>query len=93
VLLAGASLPKREFSSTHSKARPPVGLPFRRDGVSATHKGHYSALLSHLANVSGRVGNKKLAFDAKTETFVGAPEANQYVKRRDRAPWVIPEKV
>ena len=50
-------------------------------------------LLSHLANVSFRVGNKKLAFDAKSETFVGAAEANRYLKRTYRAPWVIPDKV
>jgi hypothetical protein len=65
----------------------------RRQPNASAEQGHYSALLSHLANVSGRVGNQKLAFEAKVETFVGAPEANQYVKRAYRAPWVIPEKV
>lgn len=30
----------------------------------------------------------KLALDAKTETFVGAPEANQHLKRAYRAPWL-----
>ena len=65
----------------------------RRQPNASAEQGHHSTLLSHLANVSWRVGNKKLAFDAKTETFVGAPEANQYLKRAYRAPWVIPEKV
>jgi predicted dehydrogenase len=56
-------------------------------------QGHYSALLCHLANISYRTGNRKLAFDPKTETFVDAPEANQYLKRTYRAPWVVPEVV
>jgi predicted dehydrogenase len=56
-------------------------------------QGHYSALLCHLANISCRVGNQKLTFDAKTETFVNAPEANKYLKRTYREPWVIPDKV
>ena len=56
----------------------------RRPPNASAEQGHYSALLSHLANVSWRVGKKKLAFDGKTETFVGAPEADQYVKRTYR---------
>ncbi len=54
-------------------------------------QGHYSALLCHLANISCRVGNKTLAFDAQTESFPGAPEANRFLKRASyRAPWVVP---
>jgi predicted dehydrogenase len=65
----------------------------RRQPNAPAEQGHYSALLSHLANISFRVGHKKLAFDAKTETFVGSPDANQHLKRAYRAPWVIPENV
>jgi predicted dehydrogenase len=54
-------------------------------------QGHYSVLLCHLANISYRVGNKKLKFDPKTESFVNAPEANKYLKRTYRHPWVIPD--
>ncbi len=56
-------------------------------------QGHYSALLCHMANVSCRVGNRKLRFDPKTETFADAPDANQYVKRTYRPPWVVPDEV
>jgi hypothetical protein len=56
-------------------------------------QGHYSTMLCHLANISYRVGGKKLAFDAKTETFKDAPDANTYLKRTYRAPWVINENV
>lgn len=65
----------------------------RRQPNAPAEQGHYSTLLSHLANISLRVGNKKLSFDAQTETFVGAPEANQNLKRPYRAPWVVPDKV
>jgi predicted dehydrogenase len=56
-------------------------------------QGHYSVLLCHLANISYRVGNKKLRFDPQTESFIGMPEANKYLKRTYRHPWVIPENV
>ena len=56
-------------------------------------QGHYSTLLCHLANISYRVGNKKLRFDPKTESFVDVPEANEYLKRTYRHPWVVPEEV
>jgi predicted dehydrogenase len=65
----------------------------RRQPNASAEQGHYSAMLSHLANVSWRVGNKKLVFDAKTETFVGAPEADKHLKRNYRAPWIIPDEV
>lgn len=65
----------------------------RRQPNASAEQGHYSALLCHLANASWRVGNRKLAFDAKTETFPDAPEAGQYLKRTYRAPWSIPDKV
>jgi len=56
-------------------------------------QGHYSVLLCHLANISYRLGNEKLRFDPKTESFIGTPQANRYLKRTYRHPWVIPEKV
>jgi len=56
-------------------------------------QGHYSALLCHMANISYRVGNRKLALDPKTETFVDAPDANKFLKRTYREPWVVPEEV
>jgi predicted dehydrogenase len=65
----------------------------RRQPNAPPEQGHYSALLSHLANISWRTGNKKLAFDAKTETFTGAPEANQHLRRSYRAPWTVPDQV
>jgi hypothetical protein len=65
----------------------------RRRPNADVEQGHYSALLCHMANISYLVGNQKLTFDAKTETFVNAPEANKHLKRTYRQPWVIPDEV
>ena len=55
--------------------------------------GHQTVLLCHLANISYRVGNKQLEFDPQTETFTNNNQANKYLKRKYRKPWVVPEKV
>ena len=55
--------------------------------------GHHSTLLCHLANIAWRTGNRTLAFDAKTESFPEAPEANRFLKRAYRPPWVVPVEV
>jgi predicted dehydrogenase len=55
--------------------------------------GHQSVLLCHLANISYRLGDQKLEFDGKTETFVGNREANGLIKRSYRKPWEVPDKV
>jgi predicted dehydrogenase len=56
-------------------------------------EGHRSTLLCQLANISYRLGGRKLVVNAETETLVGDAEANQMLKREYRAPWVVPEKV
>jgi len=57
-------------------------------------QGHLSCVVCHMANIAWRVGNKKLAFDGKTERFTDCPDANQFLSRRQyRAPWIVPEKV
>jgi predicted dehydrogenase len=55
--------------------------------------GHISASCGHIANISYRLENRRLNFDAATETFVNDEEANRYLKRTYREPWVIPEQV
>jgi len=54
---------------------------------------HYSACLVHLANLSYRVGNKQLFFDAKTERFTNSEEANRLLKPAYRKNYRIPEEV
>ena len=49
--------------------------------------------LCHLANLSYRVGNRKLEWEGARERFVGDDEANRYLKASHRKPWVVPEEV
>jgi len=56
-------------------------------------QGHQSVLLCHLPNIAFRAGKGSLTFDAQTESFPGAPEANQFLKRTYRQPWTVPEQV
>jgi predicted dehydrogenase len=55
-------------------------------------EGHLSTSLCHLANVAFRTG-RKLTFDPDTETFPGDEEANRYLTRDYREPFVLPEEV
>ena len=61
--------------------------------VADVAEGHASTLLCHMANISYRVGNRQLTFDRETETFVDGDEANQYLGRHYREPWVLPVQV
>jgi predicted dehydrogenase len=56
-------------------------------------QGQQSVLLCHLANIAWRAGKGSLAFDPQTESFPNAPEANQFLKRKYREPWVVPDPV
>jgi predicted dehydrogenase len=55
-------------------------------------EGHISATLCHIANTSYRVG-RLLSFDAETERYRGDEEANKFLSRSYRAPFVVPTKV
>jgi len=52
-----------------------------------------STLFAHLANASYRSGNRKLEYDAETGWIRDDPEANGFMKRKGREPWVIPDQV
>ena len=54
------------------------------------HLSHDNAL--KLDGLSYRLG-RKLTVDANTESFVNDPEANAYLTRAYRAPFVVPEKI
>ena len=56
-------------------------------------QGHRSTLLCHYANISYRLGSRKLTIDPATESFVDDAEANGYLKREYRAPWIVPDVV
>ena len=50
-------------------------------------------LLIHLANISTRVGNEKLEYDPGNNDIRNLPEANKYIRRKDRDAWKIPNEV
>ena len=52
-----------------------------------------SMLLIHLANVSYRIGNRKVDYDAETGRIKDDPEANALMQRKGRHPWVVPDEV
>ncbi|MGB2866475.1 MAG: Gfo/Idh/MocA family oxidoreductase [Sedimentisphaerales bacterium] len=54
---------------------------------------HRSMALCHLANISYRVGNRKLKYDGATEKFVNDAEADRYLKANYRKPWIVPDEV
>jgi predicted dehydrogenase len=56
-------------------------------------EGHRSTLLCQLANISYRLGGRKLLVDPETETLIGDAEANALLKREYRGQWVVPESV
>lgn len=56
-------------------------------------EGRRSDLLIHLSNLSARVGNQKLIYDAERNNFTNSTEANNLLRRKDRAPWQIPDMV
>ena len=53
---------------------------------------HPSACMLHMANISHRVGNRKLTWDAASGRFDDA-EANKLIKRQYRKGYEVPEKV
>ena len=65
----------------------------RENPVADIEEGHRSTLLAHLANTSYRVGNKQLHFDSEHERYTNSEEANQFLKRSYREPWVLKDQV
>ena len=65
----------------------------KRESLNAeVAEGAISVVLVHLANISYRVG-RTIDFDAQTMTCKGDAEANKYLTRAYRKPYVVPEKV
>ncbi len=54
---------------------------------------HKSTVLCQIANISYRLGGRKLTFDGRTETFVNDAEADRLLKRPGREPYAIPDDV
>ena len=55
-------------------------------------EGHMSTALCHLGNISYRTG-RKLTFNPNSERFVDDDEANSYITKEYRYPYVVPDEV
>ena len=53
---------------------------------------HTSSGIAHLGNIAYRLG-RQLNFDPKTEQFVNDPDADKYLTRQYRKPFVVPNEV
>lgn len=56
-------------------------------------EGHLSTVLCHVANISYRLGGRRLVYDGQAERFPGDEEANKLLKRAGRSPYRIPEQI
>ncbi|MHC4438533.1 MAG: Gfo/Idh/MocA family oxidoreductase, partial [Planctomycetota bacterium] len=65
----------------------------RKKPKADVEEAHRSMMLCHLANISYRVGNRKLKYDGANEKFVNDTEADKYLKANYRKPWVVPDQV
>jgi hypothetical protein len=65
----------------------------RKKPNSDVEIGHQSVLLCHMANISYQTGNQRLMFDSSNQYFKAPQEANQYIKRDYRAPWLLGDMV
>jgi len=52
-------------------------------------EGHLSAILCHLGNIATRLG-RSLRWDAEKEEIAGDADANRWLSKEDRKPWVLP---
>ena len=64
----------------------------REDLTADILEGHLSSSICHLCNIAYRTG-RTLTFDSESESFIGDDEAQSYVTREYRSPFVVPEKV
>ncbi len=56
-------------------------------------EGHLSASLCHLGIASYRAGQQQSAFNPKTERFINNAEADRFLHRENRHPYIMPETV
>jgi hypothetical protein len=56
-------------------------------------EGHRSALWTHYANISYRLGGQKLQIDPDTEQIVENAAATELFRRTYRSPWTVPDQV
>ena len=83
---------RREGGSTWANFIQAVRSRKREELVAEIEEGHRSSAAMHLANISYRTG-RSLNFNAVSGQITGDAEANAMLRRKYRAPFVVPEKV
>lgn len=63
-----------------------------QDLTADIEQGHLSTTLCHLGNIASRLG-RSLEFNPRSEKFVNDEEANNYLTKMYRAPFILPDKV
>ena len=58
--------------------------------VADIEEGHISTVSCLLANISQRLGGRSLRWDAETHRLIGDEEANRFLIRPYREPWIHP---
>lgn len=81
----------RDFNDNHMKNWLDC-IKTRERPIADVEIGHRSATMCHLGNIARWTG-RKLRWDPVKEEFVGDKEANQYLDRERRKPWVAPETI
>ncbi len=64
----------------------------RQKPIADVEIGHRSATVCHLGNIARLLG-RKLKWNPVKEVFPDDPEANTYLDRERRKPWVLPESI
>jgi len=83
---------RREGGSNWENFIKAVRSRKREDMNADIEEGHLSSALMHLSNISYHVG-RSIEFDPKKEQIIKDAEANAMLRRKYRAPFVVPEKV
>lgn len=91
--LAIDALRKRpsDFNDNHQKNWLDC-IKSRAKPIADVEIGHRSATVCHLCNIARWTG-RRLKWDPVKEEFIGDKDANQYLDRERRKPWVAPETI
>jgi predicted dehydrogenase len=81
------------FPDPNHKANFVESVRSRKRPNADIEEGHRSLLLVHYANISLRLGGRKLQIDPQTEQILDDHEAMKLFRREYRKPWVVEEEV
>ena len=79
----------RLYKSTNHMRNFADCIRSRKRPVADVEIGHRSSTVCHLGNIARWLSGRKLTWDPKKEQFIGDDEANTYLDRTRRKPWVI----